>query len=114
MHPSLGRARFWRDDVRWYGVGPRVDLSSESHSLAYCLRGTGEADDDIYVMINASQDPLVFEVQEGDAAEWRRVIDTSRPSPDDARTSGDEAPLASIDYTVDARTVVVLVRVAGT
>ena len=21
-HPSLGRSRFWRDDVRWYGVGP--------------------------------------------------------------------------------------------
>ena len=22
-HPSLARSRFWRDDVRWYGVGPR-------------------------------------------------------------------------------------------
>ena len=20
-HPSIGRSRFWRDDVRWYGVG---------------------------------------------------------------------------------------------
>ena len=23
-HPTLGRSRFWRDDVRWYGVGPNV------------------------------------------------------------------------------------------
>ena len=22
-HPSICRSRFWRDDVRWYGVGPR-------------------------------------------------------------------------------------------
>ena len=21
-HPSLGRSRFWREDVRWYGTGP--------------------------------------------------------------------------------------------
>ena len=21
-HRSLGRSRFWRDDVRWYGIGP--------------------------------------------------------------------------------------------
>jgi glycogen operon protein len=21
-HPSLARSRFWRDDVRWHGVGP--------------------------------------------------------------------------------------------
>jgi len=24
-HPTLCRSRFWRDDVRWYGVGPSVD-----------------------------------------------------------------------------------------
>ena len=113
-HQSLGRSRFWRDDVRWYGVGPRVDVSPESRSLAYCIRGATEGDSDIYVMINASSDPLVFELQEGDAACWRRVIDTSRSSPDDARASGDEVPVTSIDYTVDAHTVVVLVRIART
>ena len=38
-HPTLGRSRFWRDDIRWYGVGPSVDMSHDSHSLAYALRG---------------------------------------------------------------------------
>ena len=28
-HPSIGRGRFWRDDVRWYGVGRDVDLTSD-------------------------------------------------------------------------------------
>src|SRR5262245_702262 len=34
-HPGLGRSRFWREDVRWYGVGPAADLSPDSHSLAF-------------------------------------------------------------------------------
>jgi pullulanase/glycogen debranching enzyme len=26
-HPSLARSRFWREDVRWYGVGREPDPS---------------------------------------------------------------------------------------
>jgi isoamylase len=40
-HPTLSRSRFWREDVSWYGVGATADLSSESHSLAFCLHGAG-------------------------------------------------------------------------
>jgi glycogen operon protein len=52
-HPTLSRSRFWREDVAWYGVGPGVDLSYDSHSLAFCLHGISQDDDDIYAMINA-------------------------------------------------------------
>ena len=38
-HPSLSRSRFWREDISWYGVGPTVDLSDDSHSLAPPARG---------------------------------------------------------------------------
>ena len=38
---------------------------------------------DLYVMINAYWEPLRFHVQEGEAREWHRVVDTSRPSPED-------------------------------
>lgn len=38
-HPSLSRSRFWRDDIHRYGVGPVVDMSYHSHSLAFHLRG---------------------------------------------------------------------------
>ena len=66
-HPSLSRSRFWREDVSWYGVGPTVDLSHDSHSLAFCLHGASQADDDIYAMINAYWEELEFNVQEGNS-----------------------------------------------
>jgi len=78
-HPSLSRSRFWREDVSWYGVGPTVDLSHDSHSLAFCLHGASQADDDIYAMINAYWEELEFNVQEGTAQEWKRIVDTALP-----------------------------------
>ena len=63
-HRSIGRTRFWRDDVHWYGVGRDVDLSHESRSVAYCLHGASHGDCDLYVMINAYHEPLDFEIQE--------------------------------------------------
>lgn len=109
-HPSIGRSRFWRDDVRWHGVGAAPDLSHDSRALAYCLLGASQGDDDLYVMVNAWQEPLAFVLQEGEPGEWRRVIDTSRASPDDVREPGDEAPVESRSYLVAARSAVVLVR----
>ncbi len=111
-HPSLGRSRFWRDDIRWYGVDQHVDLSYSSHSLAFCLRGTSQQDRDIYVMINAYWEALNFAIQEGEAKEWQRVVDTSKPSPFDLLEIGSEEPLALLDYKVEARSVVVLLRTA--
>ena len=109
-HPSLSRSRFWRDDVRWYGVGPSVDMSWDSHSLAFFLHGASQNDDDLYVMINAHREDLHFFIQEGRPEEWRRVIDTALDSPDDFCEPGREAPLAFGSYTVKARSVVVLIR----
>ena len=109
-HPSIGRSRFWRDDVRWYGVGAVTDMSQDSHSLAYCLHGASQRDVDLYVMINEWQEALTFEIQEGDAKDWWRVIDTSRPSPEDIRAAGDEAAVEALRYVVGPRSVVVLVR----
>jgi isoamylase len=109
-HPSLCRSRFWRDDVRWHGVGPSVDMSHDSHSLAFFLSGASEKDTDIYVMINAYWEDLAFAIQEGEARQWRRVIDTSLESPADFCEPGEEIRLTSADYIVGARSVVVLTR----
>ena len=59
-HPSLGRSRFWREDIHWYGVGTNVDLSYDSHSLAFFLSGASQQDDDLYVMINGYWEDLSF------------------------------------------------------
>jgi glycogen operon protein len=109
-HPSLARSRFWREDVRWYGVGRDTDFSYDSHSLAFALHGASESDDDLYVMINAYWQALTFVVQEGETSEWRRVIDTSAESPFDFLEGASAGELASLRYEVAARSLVVLVR----
>jgi glycogen operon protein len=109
-HPSLSRSRFWRGDVRWYGVGRETDLSDDSHSLAFALHGASEGDDDLYVMINAYWRSLTFEIHEGGTGTWRRVIDTSAASPFDFLEGESGGELTSAHYEAAARSVVVLVR----
>lgn len=109
-HPSLARSRFWREDVRWYGVGQDPDLAYDSRSLAFALHGGSHQDIDLYVMINAYWEELTFEIQEGAANAWRRVVDTSLESPFDFLEPGNESPLQSMEYQVPGRAVVVLVR----
>jgi isoamylase len=91
--PWIGRSRYWREDVHWYGAERGVDLSS--HNLAYCLHG----ERNLYVMINASWEPVVFQIQEG--KDWMRLVDTSR---DDLV----EEPISSLTYSLEPRSIVVL------
>jgi isoamylase len=107
-HRSLSRSRFWREDVAWYGIGAAADLSPDSRSLAFCLHGASQNDQDIYVMINAYWDNLEFQVQEGSASEWTRIVDTALPTPNDFSNSWE--PLRTLRYLVSPRSVVVLVR----
>jgi isoamylase len=107
-HPSLGRGRFWREDVSWYGVDGAIDLGNLSHTLAFCLHGASQGNRDIYVMINAYWQDLKFQVQEGQASNWSRVIATAQSSPLDLSAAGFEERLPSLEYCVQARSVVVL------
>jgi isoamylase len=110
-HPSIGRSRYWREDVRWYGTEGDVDMSYHSHSLAYCLSGKRLRDSDIYVMINAYWEDLSFTIQEGRPGEWRRVVDTSLASPEDIAEQGKGSRIPSgLGYPVKARSIVVLER----
>jgi isoamylase len=107
-HPSLCRSRFWRDDVCWYGAGPQVDQSPQSHSLAFYLRGASQNDRDLYVMINASSEDLTFRIQHD--GPWSRVVDTDLESPDDIVEPGQEPPVSTPEYLVKGRSVVVLMH----
>ena len=109
-HPSLGRRRFWREDVSWYGVDGQVDLGDWSHTVAFCLHGASRGDRDIFVMINAYWENLNFDIQEGKARDWLRVVDTSMPAPFDLFETGKEQALNSLCYDVKGRSVVVLRR----
>jgi isoamylase len=109
-HPTLSRSRFWREDVTWYGADGSVDLSYDSRSLAFCLHGASQGDDDLYVMINAYWQELEFHVQEGAEREWKRIVDTALPVPDDFSDQG--VPLQHAKYVVAPRSIVVLLRAA--
>lgn len=108
-HPTLCRSRFWREAVRWHGAEGEVDRSEASHCLAFFLSGASEEDDDLYVMINGGPDDHTFFIQEGGAEQWRRVIDTSLPSPDDFLEPRREEPVKERTYRVKGRSVVVLI-----
>ena len=109
-HRSISRAHFWRDDIAWYGVEHDVDLSSESRCLAYCLHGASQGDADLYVMINGGFAPARFGIHEGSPGVWRRVIDTSRTSPDDIIDPEQQQPVNDAHWDVGPHSVVVLTR----
>jgi glycogen operon protein len=95
--PWIGRSRYWREDVHWYGANGSVDLGQQSRTLAYCLHGAS----DLYVMINAFWETVRFHIQEG--KDWTRIVDTSHQALL-------KEPVSSGDYEVAARSVVVLER----
>lgn len=111
-HPSIGRSRYWRDDIKWYGPSEGVDWSEQSYALAYFLRGSVFEDSDLYVMINGDRKDLLFSIQEGQRGEWFRVVDTSLPGPKDIVEQGNEIPVRTLQYSVKARSIVVLERPA--
>jgi glycogen operon protein len=108
-HPSVGRSRFWRDDIHWYGTDRDVDISYRSGTLSFCLHGASQDDIDIYGMINACRDSLQFHIHERPAGQWKRLVDTALPSPDDFAEPSGEAAVSQEYYTVQGRSVVVLV-----
>jgi isoamylase len=109
-HSSLGRSRFWRDDIHWYGPSHSVDMNHESRAVAWCLHGQSVGDGDIYVMLNAGSTPVIFGIHEGSPGDWKRVIDTSLPSPHDISETEQSIIISGSSYNVAPRSCVVLIR----
>jgi glycogen operon protein len=122
-HPALRRTHFFKGvkeegtrDITWYGEhGDQGDWSPEVHWLGFLLHGQkadGEhVDDDLFVMMNASEDWRHFHVPHRERP-WRRVIDTARPSPEDIFDAEEDAPESGHEhggYGVEGRSLVVLV-----
>ena len=67
-------------------------------------------DQDLYVMINAFTEPLMFTVIDGSYKPWYRIIDTSQNSPHDICDPGQEQQIFGAHYTVGPRSIAVLVQ----
>lgn len=107
---TLSRSRFWREDVRWYGAYGEPDLSHDSHTLAFRLRGSEFGEPDLYVMINAWYQPICFHIQEGRPSDWQRIADTSLEPPEDFADENKLYRLSSLDYEIAPRSVVLLTK----
>ena len=62
-----------------------VEFGLESSSLAHRLSGARFGEGDLYVRINAFWEPVCFQIQEGETGRRTRIVDTSRPSPEDVQ-----------------------------
>jgi glycogen operon protein len=108
---------FWTTDstdllpeVTWHGVRcHEPDWSSDSHSLAFSLRGPDRGES-LYVILNAYWESLEFELPElPPGVCWHRVVDTASPSPEDLAEPGRELPHLDSAYLAGARSAVILV-----
>jgi glycogen operon protein len=94
-HSALRRRNFFegaekgkKPDIIWHGIKPdSPNFTPASRSLAFAIDGsrTGrEPDSDIYVACNAWDVPLGFRIPRSPSGKrWRKVVDTSLPSPQD-------------------------------
>ena len=112
-HASLRRTRFidpdavGRGGIRWYGetLEPPHWEDPEARILCFPLAGLDGAEPALHVMINMASAPRALPLPEG---AWRRLVDTSRPPPDDIRLA-QTAPLhRAATYELDGRAIAVL------
>ena len=101
----FGRAAPWGADVTFFGAAGQLDGNGWSRSLGWHLHPAEEPE--WAVIANAWWEPLAFALP-GDG--WRRVVDTSLPSPDDIVAAGSEVPVPGATYPVGPRSCVVLTR----
>jgi glycogen operon protein len=94
--------------IEWHGVRlGEPDRSDDSRSLAVTVRGREVA---LHIIANAYWEPLDFELPplDGGATPWRRILDTTLPSPDDIVDRRDAPAVEGDAYRAGPRSVVVL------
>jgi glycogen operon protein len=89
------------------------DWSDASHSLAATSRLLSHRAV-LHVMINAYWEPLEFELPPPDGdGPWRRIVDTALASPDDVREWDDAPALRAAKYSVQPRSIALLMARTG-
>ena len=100
---------FARAGMQWHGVRLKEpDWGENSHSIAFTVKGDRRGRL-FHFMINEYWEPLEFELPPTDAGNsWRRLIDTSLPSPSDIIKPRHAPPVATRVYRVHPRSVALL------
>jgi glycogen operon protein len=95
----------------WHGTKlEQPDWGADSHSLAFTLYEF-DVDEQLHVMLNAYWEPLVFALPDlQDGRSWHRLVDTALPSPQDVCEVKLAATVQQANYSVEARSCVILLR----
>ncbi len=87
-------------DIRWQGLKPcEEDWSHNSHHLGLILNGQIETDNSshFFIMLNGDRENSVTfrtpETPDHPISQWRKIIDTSQPSPDDFISPAADTPV---------------------
>lgn len=117
-HPSLMRKTFLTGkpgggrlpDVAWHGRRLNEPLwgDPDARVLAYTLGGLTEAEEDLHIMLNMSENPVDMEVPKIAGLRWYRAVDTSQPSRTDILETAHQPLVQEGTYRMAARSVVVL------
>lgn len=107
-HPSIGRSRFWKKEVEWFGASGAVDYAASSRSFAYYLSGKPENDADLYVMVNTHWEGINFTFMK--QGKWRRIINTFFGPGQDFLEEGQEEVINQPNYLVGPRSLAVFVK----
>jgi glycogen operon protein len=117
-HPSLRRTRFLSGrpaglqlpDITWHGerLFEPGWHDSESRLLAFTLAGTTDGETPLHVILNMWWEARSVAVPELAHREWRCVVDTALPSPDDIAPVAQQRMHVAGVYVAQARSVVVL------
>jgi isoamylase len=96
-------------DIRWHGVQlNQPDWSDDSHVVSVTIQGM---DHWLHLLFNAYWEPLTFELPTpplGGERDWRRIVDTSRESPEDFCAPKDAPQVSELSYRAAPRSVVFL------
>ena len=131
-HPVFTRTDFFKgknlnvrglsSDIVWFSAsGEPEDWESPDNFIAYLLVGSSAAtmaefdDNDIYIMCNGTAKDITAALPEApEGRAWYRVLDTSRPSPDDIVEKDSAKPLQNQKkYVILAHSTAVFVSRAG-
>jgi glycogen operon protein len=119
-HPSLRRTRFLNGDsgklraeILWHGEGltPPDWQNGEARVLCFTLPGATREEPALHVMINMAPTARDLPLPEAGARDWRRIVDTTLPAPDDIVPAGTAAAVER--YRVGPHGVAVFEDVAG-
>jgi glycogen operon protein len=95
--------------IEWHGVKLGTpDRDPSSHTLSVTMQNPA-GHHRFHLIINAYWDALSFELPKPAAGGWRRMVDTSLPSPDDLLAPAVAPLVTGGSYRAGARSVVVLV-----